>query len=113
MYYDWMNLKKKHLLLRRKFSVSQRLYLSLDTVSRILTDVTLLILLVISPYRFWVLGIWAFRFFVEFLLMIAASKHLGDKGLVLRSFLYRTCLPLINGWMSWRQRIAAERKKWK
>lgn len=113
MYYDWMNLKKKHLLLRRKFSVSQRFYLSLDTVSRILTDVALLVLLVISPYRFWILGVWAFRFFVEFLLMIAASKHLGDKGLVLRSFLYRNCLPLINGWMSWRQHIAAERKKWK
>ncbi len=113
---DWIDLvefKKKQLRLRRKFSAGQRFFRSLNMVSRLVLTVTLVFLLVVSPWRFWVLGIWGFLLIFEISWIAVATKKLGEKNVLPMLLIYKAFLPLINFGFIINQLFTSQKRKWK
>ena len=110
---DFVNFKKKELLLKQKFTVGQRLYLWVDSNSRMAFDVVMIILVVISPWRFWIAGIWLFKNIIELIWGIIAMRRLNEKNLFPWMGLLKTFMPLINGAFFVNQIFIGNKRKWK
>ncbi len=112
-WYDGMNFKKKQLLLKRKFTFGQSVYLWINTISRIVFDLTMITLLILSPWRIWVAAIWMFKIIHELIWGIIAMKRLGERKLFPGLVLFRSLIPLVNGIISLNQLFAGHKRKWK
>jgi len=112
-WYDGMNFKKKQLLLKKKFTVGQSVFLWIYTISRLVFDISMIALLVLSPWRFWVLGVWIVKIIHEFVWGIVATKRLGEKNLFPGLLLFRSIVPLFNSFISLNQLFTGQKRKWK
>jgi len=112
-WYDGMNFKKKQLLLRRKFTVGQRIYLWINSISRVSFDLSMVALIVISPWRFWVAGVWLFKIIHELCWGIVAMKRLGETKLFPGLVFIRSFNPIFNSILSLNQLFTGHRRKWK
>ncbi|MCX6236935.1 MAG: glycosyltransferase [Bacteroidia bacterium] len=112
-WYDGMNFKKKQLLLRRKFTIGQSAYLWINTISRLVFDISMIALLILSPLRFWVAGIWVFKIIHELIWGIVAMKRLGEKNIFPGLIIFRSIIPLFNSIISLNQFFAGQKRKWK
>ncbi len=113
---DWIDLvefKKKQLMLRRKLTSGQRFFRSLNLVSRLVLTGTLVLLLVVSPLKFWVLGAWIFLLIFEMSWIAVATKKLGEKNFLPALLIYKAFLPLINGFFIFNQLFTGQKRKWK
>jgi len=77
-WYDGMNFKKKQLLLKKKFTVGQSIFLWTNTISRLVFDISMIALLILSPWRIWVAGIWLLKIIHELVWGIVSMKRLGE-----------------------------------
>ena len=102
-WHDGMNFKKKQLLIKKKFTLGQKTFLWINTISRIAFDVTMIALLVLSPWRFWVAGIWVFKILHELIWGMVAQKRLGEKNLFPGLLVLRSTVPFVNGYLSFKQ----------
>ena len=112
-WYDGINYKKKQLLLRRKFSIGQSIFLWINTISRLVFDISMVALLILSPWRIWVAATWLFKIVHELVWGIVGMKRLKEKNLFPGLVLLRSILPLINGILIINQFIAGSKRKWK
>ncbi len=112
-WYDGMNFKKKQLLLKRKFTFGQSVFLWINTISRIVFDLTMIALLILSPWRIWVAAIWMFKIIHELVWGIIAMKRLGERKLFPGLVLFRSLIPLVNGIISLNQLFTGHKRKWK
>ena len=112
-WYDGMNFKKKQLLLRKKFTWGQRVYLSLYSISRLIFDGSMVALLFLSPWRFWIAGVWLFKIIHELVWDIVAMKRLGEKNLVPWMVFFRSLVPIFNSFISLNQLFTGHKRKWK
>lgn len=112
-WYDGMNFKKKQLLLRKKFTVGQRVYLWVNFNSRIVFDISMIALLVLSPWRLWVAAVWVFKIIHELVWGIVAMKRLGEKNHFPGLILFRSVVPLFNRIVSLNQFFNGQKRKWK
>jgi len=112
-WYDGMNFKKKQLLLKNKFTVGQSVFLWIYTTSRLVFDMTMIALLILSPWRFWVLGVWIVKFIHELVWGIVATNRLGEKNLFPGLLLFRSLVPLFNSFISLNQLFTGQKRKWK
>lgn len=112
-WYDGMNFKKKQLLLRSKFTVGQSAYLWINTISRLVFDISMIALLIISPWRFWVAGIWLFKIIHELIWGILAMKRLGEKNIFPGLIFFRSIIPFFNSIISLNQFFTGQKRKWK
>lgn len=110
---DLMNFKKKQLFLKQKFSVGQRFYLWMNAISRVLFDVLMIILVIISPLRYWVAGVWLFKTILELAVGIIGMRRLGEKNIFPGLGIFKSVSPLINGIMFVNQLFIGNRRKWK
>ena len=110
---DGMNFKKKQLLIKKKFTMKQKLFLSINTLSRIAFDVIMIALLILSPWRFWVAGIWLFKIIHELIWGMVAQKRLGEKHLFPGILILRSVVPYVNGYLSFIQLFRRKNRKWK
>lgn len=113
---DWIDLvefKKKQLMLRRKFSASQRFFRSLNLSSRLILTASLILLLVISPWKFWILGAWGFLIIFEMSWIAVATNKLGEKNFLPMLLIYKAFLPFINGCFIINQLFTSQKRKWK
>jgi glycosyltransferase involved in cell wall biosynthesis len=110
---DWLNLRKKHLLLRREFSGGKRFYMRLDIFSRVITNVFLIVLLTISAYYLWILAVWVFRLMLELLLALIAKKRLNENSVVSGFLLYDIFLPFFDVIVRWNLFLEGRQKRWK
>ncbi len=110
---DLVEFKKKQLMLRRKFSAGQRFFRSLNLISRVLLTASLILLLIVSPWRFWILGVWAFLMIFEMTWTAVATNKLGEKNFLPMLLIYKTFLPLINGYFIVNQIFNGKKRKWK
>ena len=113
---DWFDLvefKKKQLKLRRKFSASQRFFRSLNLISRVLLTASVIFLLIVSPWKFWILGAWTFLLIFEITWIAVATNKLGEKNFLPMLLVYKTFLPLINGCFIINQIFNGQKRKWK
>ena len=112
-WHDGMIYKKKQILLRKKFTFSQKLFLSVNGLSRIIFDATMVALLIISPWRFWVAGVWLFKMINELIWGIVAMNRIGEKNLFPGLLILRSTLPFVNGFISFKQIFRRRKRKWK
>ncbi len=112
-WYDGMNFKKKQLLLKKKFTVGQSAFLWINTISRLVFDISMIALLILSPWRLWVAGIWLVKIIHELVWGIVATKRLGEKNLFPGLLIYRFILPLFNTIISLNQLFTGQKRKWK
>ena len=112
-WYDGINYKKKQLLLRRKFSIGQSIFLWINTFSRLVFDISMISLLVLSPWRIWVAAIWFFKIVHELVWGIVGMKRLKEKNLFPGLVLLRSFLPLFNAILILNQFITGSKRKWK
>lgn len=112
-WYDGMNFKKKQLLLKRKFTFGQSVYLWIYIISRIVFDLSMVALLIISPWRIWVAAVWLFKIVHELVWGIVAMKRLGEKKLFPGLVFFRSIIPLVNGIISLNQLFTGHKRKWK
>lgn len=112
-WHDLMNFKKKQLLLKQKFTVGQRIYLWMNTYSRITFDILMIILVIISPWRYWIAGVWLFKNIVEMIWGIVGMRRLGEKGLFPGLSFFKSVSPLINSLVFVNQLFIGNRRKWK
>jgi poly-beta-1,6-N-acetyl-D-glucosamine synthase len=110
---DGIIFKKKQLLLKKKFSPGQRLFLWINMISRLIFDLTMIALLVLSPWRFWVGGIWLFKIIHELIWGIVGMKRLGEKKLFPGLLFMRSAIPLVNGVLSVKLLFTSRKRKWK
>jgi len=95
-WHDGMIFKKKQLLLKRKFTVGQKVFLSINSLSRLAFDVSMIGLVIISPWRLYVAGIYLFKIIHELIWGIVAAKRLGEKNLFPSLLIYRSLVPLLS-----------------
>ncbi len=112
-WYDGMNFKKKQLLLKKKFTVGQSVFLWIYTISRLVFDASMIALLIISPWWLWVAGIWLLKIIHEIVWGIIATKRLGEKNLFPGLILFRSIVPLFNSIISLNQLFTGQKRKWK
>ena len=112
-WYDGINYKKKQLLLRGKFSFGQSFFLWMNTLSRLIFDGSMVALLVLSPWRIWVAGVWLFKICHELVWGVIAMKRLGEKKLFPGLLLLRSVLPFFNGVLIINQLFTGSKRKWK
>ncbi|MEI6275238.1 MAG: glycosyltransferase [Prolixibacteraceae bacterium] len=112
-WYDLAEFKKKQLMLRRKFSAGQRFFRSLNLMSRLIVTASLILLLVVSPWKFWILGAWSFLLISEMTFIAVATKKLGEKNFLPMLMIYKACLPVINGCFIINQLFTGSKRKWK
>jgi hypothetical protein len=113
---DWIdavNFKKKQLLIRQKFNFGQRFFLSLNILSHLVFNILVIILAIISPWRFWIIGVWAFIVIIEAVWIAVATKRLGEKNMLPGLLMYNAMLPLINGFYVVNQLFTGQKRKWK
>jgi biofilm PGA synthesis N-glycosyltransferase PgaC len=112
-WYDGMNFKKKQLLLKRKFTFGQSVFLWVNIISRIGFDLSMVALLIISPWRIWVAAVWLVKLIQELVWGIVAMKRLGEKKLFPGLVLFRSIIPIANGIISLNQLFTGHKRKWK
>lgn len=110
---DFVEFKKKQLMLRRKFSAGQQFFRTLNLISRLTLTAALVFLLVVSPWRFWVLGAWSFLLIFEMTWIAVATKKLGEKNFLPMLLIYKAFLPLINFSFVVNQVFSGQKRKWK
>ena len=110
---DGMNFKKKQLLIKKKFTPGQKFFLSVNTISRIAFDLIMVALLVLSPWRFWIAGIWLFKIIDELIWGMVAQKRIGEKNLFPGLLVLRSIVPYVNGYLSFIQLFRRKNRKWK
>jgi len=112
-WYDGMNFKKKQLLLKKKFTVGQSIFLWTNTISRLVFDISMIALLILSPWRIWVAGIWLLKIIHELVWGIVSMKRLGEKNLFPGLLIFRSIIPLFNSIISINQLFTGQKRKWK
>ena len=112
-WYDGMNFKKKQLLLKKKFTVGQSIFLWTNTISRFVFDISMIALLILSPWRLWVAGIWLLKIIHELVWGIVSMKRLGEKNLFPGLLIFRSIIPLFNSIVSINQLFTGQKRKWK
>jgi biofilm PGA synthesis N-glycosyltransferase PgaC len=112
-WYDGINFKKKQLLLRRKFSFGQSIYLRINTLTHLGFDLSMIALLILSPWRLWIAGIWLFKFIHELIWGVVAMKRIGEVKLFPSLVLFRSFIPIFNSILSLNQLLTGNKRKWK
>lgn len=113
---DWYHLvefKKKQLMLRRKFTAGQRFFRSVNLLSRMILTASLILLLVVSPWKFWILGAWSILVIFEMTWIALATNKLGERNFLPALLIYKAFLPLINGFFIVNQLFTGNSRKWK
>jgi len=112
-WYEGMNFIKKQMLLKRKFSIGQSVYLWINTLSRLVFDVSMVALMILSPFKFWVGGLWVFKIIHELIWGIVAMKRLGEKKLLPGLIFLRSFAPIFNAMIFLSQLLSGRKHKWK
>lgn len=112
-WFDGMNFKKKQLLLKKKFTVGQNVFLWMNTISRLVFDISMIALLILSPWRFWIAAIWLLKVIHELVWGIVAMKRLGEKNIFPGLVLFRSIIPIFNSIISLNQLFTGQKRKWK
>ena len=112
---DWddeLNFKQKQLLLKRKFTIGQRLFLWINTYSRAIFDASMLALLILSPWRWWIAGVWFFKNLMELIWGIVGMKRLGEKKLFPGLLALRSTVLIFNIVLSLNYLLTRRKRKW-
>ena len=110
---DLLEFKKKQLTLRRKFSAGQRFFRSLNLISRMSLTASLIFLLIVSTWKFWILGAWTFLLIFEMVWIAVATNKLGEKNFLPMLLIYKTFLPFLNSYFIVNQLFTGQKRKWK
>jgi biofilm PGA synthesis N-glycosyltransferase PgaC len=110
---DLVEFKKKQLMLRRKFNSGQRFFRSLNLVSRMTLTASFILLLIVSPLRYWILGTWSFLVIFEMTWIAVATKKIGERNFLPLLLVYKTFLPFVNSAFIINQLFTGQKRKWK
>ena len=110
-WHDGMNFKKKHLLLKRKFTFGQNVFLWINSLSRLAFDILMVLLLIISPWRLYVAGAYLFKIIHELIWGFVAAKRLGEKKLLPSLIIYRSLVPILSFILSLKQLFTRKKRR--
>jgi hypothetical protein len=74
---------------------------------------SLILLLVVSTWKLWILGAWSFLIIFEMSWIAVATNKLGEKNFLPMLMIYKAFLPVINGCFMINQIFTGNRRKWK
>jgi hypothetical protein len=99
---NWIHQKQRHLSAGTHYKKRTRVRLAVDAITRMLVYVNLLILCIISPWKFVILGLFALWLITRLIIFKMGMRSLDEKYLLLPSLLLDPVLPLVLGiiWMS-------------
>ena len=100
-------------MLRRKFSAGQRIFRTLNLISRLALTASLIYLLIVSPLLFWILGTWGFLLIFEMTWIAVATNRIGEKNFLPMLLVYKAFLPFINIYFVIVQLFTGQKRKWK
>ena len=110
-WHDGTNYKKKQLMLKRKFTSGQNVFLLINSLSRLAFDILMILLLIISPWRLYVAGVYLFKIIHELIWGLVATKRLGEKKLLPGLLIYRSLMPFINFTLSVKQLFTRKKRR--
>jgi hypothetical protein len=85
----------------------------LNANSRLTFDILMIIMVIFSPLRLWIAGVWLFKNIIEVILGIVGMKRLGEKNLFPGICLFKSFSPVINSIFFLNQQVIGNRRKWK
>ncbi len=109
---DGINFKKKQLLIKKKFTFGQKLFLRINVFSRLIFDASMIALLILSPWRFWIAGIWLFKIINELIWGMVALNRIGEKKLFPGLLILRSTVVFYNIYLSFKQLFKRKKRKW-
>jgi len=110
-WHDGMNFKKKQLLLKRKFTLGQNVFLWINSLSRLAFDATMIALLFVSPWKLYIAGVYLFKIIHELIWGLVSLRRLGEKKLLPGLLIYRSIVPFISCIFTFRQ-LFRKKRKW-
>lgn len=100
----WIHQKQRHLSAGSHYKRASRVRLGMEYATRILLYSTLLIICIISPWRYFILGLFFLGLITRLFVFKMAMRSLDEKYLLLPSLLLDPALPLVLG-IIWFSRI--------
>ena len=99
---SWIKQKQRHLAAGNHYSGKTKVKLALDYFTRMMLYATFVILIVISPWRYIILGLFGIWLVTRLTIFKLGMRSLDEKYLLLPSLLLDPILPLILGiiWLS-------------
>jgi poly-beta-1,6-N-acetyl-D-glucosamine synthase len=111
---SWARQKKRHMSTAGLYKAKHKLLLSLEPMSRLLSYITFVLLMVISDIWVYVLAAFLFLFIIKMLVMGLAMAKLNEKRLIFLAVLFDILLPVFNlGFYVSGSLTKTNRKKWK
>ena len=92
---NWIHQKQRHLSAGKKYRKGTKLRLATEYISRIAVYFSLVLLCVISPWKYIVLGLFLLQLIPRLIIFKMGMRSLDEKYLLLPSLLLDPILPLV------------------
>lgn len=109
----WAQQKKRHFTTAPLYKFRHKFLLALEPFSRLVFYLLFVYLLFFPEIRLYVLAAFAFRFFIQFLIIKNAIIRLKEHNLLLYSFIFDIFSLFINFWLYISHRIRLRHHTWK
>ena len=99
---NWVRQKKRHLSVGTHYKMGSRMRLAGELISRLMNYLALVLLCILSPWRWPVLALFGVLFITKMIIFKLGMRRLYEKYLLLPSFLLDPVMPLVLGiiWLS-------------
>jgi glycosyltransferase involved in cell wall biosynthesis len=92
---NWIHQKQRHLSAGKKYKKGTKLRLATEYISRMVVYLSLVLLCVISPWKYIVLGLFLLQLIPRLIIFKMGMRSLDEKYLLLPSLLLDPILPLV------------------
>lgn len=99
---SWFKQKKRHLSAGVRYDRGSRIRLGGEMISRLLNYTSLVLLCIVSPWKFYMLAIFGVLILTRMIIFTLGMRRLDEKYLLLPSLLFDPIMPLLLGiiWIS-------------
>lgn len=109
----WFKQKKRHLTTGKYYKFGDKFFLMLEVFSRLAFYVGLLALFLVNFIPEAIVGIFAFRLFIQLLIIKLGMNKLGEKGFWLLAPVLDIILPIFNLFFIFSNQLNKRNRRWK
>lgn len=102
---QWMYQKRRHLQTGSYYRPAVKLILGMEFLSRTFLNLSFAGLLIVFPYRLWVLAVYSALLLVKLLVLWLVFKRLKERFLCLPSLLAEPFIPFLYAWLHLSNRL--------
>ncbi|RLD24406.1 MAG: hypothetical protein DRI70_08300 [Bacteroidetes bacterium] len=93
----WVKQKKRHLSVGIHYNLGSRIRLAGELISRIMNYLTLVLLCILSPWKWFVVAFFGILLFTRMIIFKLGMRRLNEKYLLLPSLLFDLIMPFLLG----------------